>query len=41
MVVEKGAAGSSIAVLAREVLDAYFSIQSSNESVDSEMTLLQ
>ena len=41
VVVEKGAAGSSIAVLAREVLDAYFSIQSSNESVDSEMTLLQ
>ena len=30
-----------IAQLAREVLDAYFSIKDSNETVESEMTLLQ
>ena len=41
VVVEKGAAGSAIAQLAREVLDAYFSIKDSNETVESEMTLLQ
>ena len=41
VVVEKGAAGSAIALLAREVLDAYFSIKDSNETVESEMTLLQ
>ena len=31
----------AIAQLAREVLDAYFSIKDSNETVESEMTLLQ
>lgn len=41
VVVERGAAGSAIASLAREVLDAYFSIQDSNENVESEMTLLR
>ena len=41
VVVEKGNAGSAIAQLAREVLDAYFSIKDSNETVESEMTLLQ
>lgn len=40
VVVEHGAAGSSIASIAREVLDAYFSIQNSSVNVDAEMTLL-
>lgn len=41
VVIEKGGSGASIAFFAREVLDAYFSIQDSNENVESEMTLLR
>lgn len=41
VVVEKGGSGANIAFIARQVLDAYFSIQDSNETVESEMTLLR
>ena len=41
IMVEHGQSGATIAFMAREALDAYFSIKETSESVESEMTLLQ
>lgn len=41
VVIQKGSSGASIAFIAREVLDAYFSIKDSNETVESELSLLR
>ncbi len=41
IMVEHGQSGSTIAFMAREMLDAYFAIQETSETVESEMTLLQ
>jgi len=39
--VEKGSAGSAVAVIAREVLDYYFSFKNSTAALETEMTLLK
>ena len=41
IMVEHGKSGATIAFMAREALDAYFSIKETSENVESEMTLLQ
>ena len=41
IMVEHGKSGATIAFMAREALDAYFSIKETSEKVESEMTLLQ
>ena len=41
IMVEHGQSGATIAFMAREALDAYFSIKETSENVESEMTLLQ
>lgn len=41
IMVEHGKSGATIAFMAREALDAYFSIKETSESIESEMTLLQ
>lgn len=41
IMVEHGKSGATIAFMAREALDAYFSIKETSETVESEMTLLQ
>lgn len=41
IMVEHGKSGATIAFMAKEALDAYFSIQETSENVESEMTLLQ
>lgn len=41
VVIQKGSSGASIAFIAREVMEAYFSIKDSNETVESEMNLLR
>ena len=41
IMVEHGQSGATIAFMAREILDAYFSIKESSENIESEMTLLQ
>lgn len=41
VVIQKGSSGASIAFIAREVMEAYFSIKDSNETVESEMSLLR
>ncbi len=40
IMVEHGQSGATIAFMAKEMLDAYFSIQETSETVESEMTLL-
>jgi len=40
IVVEHGQSGATIAFMAREVLDAYFSIKNATENIESEMSLL-
>ncbi len=40
IVVEHGQSGATIAFMAREVIDAYFSIKNSSETIESEMSLL-
>ena len=41
IMVEHGQSGATIAFMAREALDAYFSIKETSENIESEMTLLQ
>lgn len=41
VVVEHGVAGSGIASIARDVLDAYFTVKNVNASVETELSLLQ
>lgn len=41
IMVEHGKSGATIAFMAREALDAYFSIKETSENIESEMTLLQ
>lgn len=41
VVIQKGSSGASIAFIAREVMEAYFSIKDSNETVESELNLLR
>ena len=41
VMVEHGKSGATIAFMAREVLDAYFSIKETSENIESENTLLQ
>ena len=40
VVVEHGQSGATIAFMAREVIDAYFSIKNASENIESEMSLL-
>ena len=40
VVVEHGVAGASIASIARDVLDAYFTVKNVNASVETELSLL-
>lgn len=41
VVVEHGVAGSAVASIARDVLDAYFTVKNVNASVETELSLLQ
>ena len=41
IMVEHGKSGSTIAFMAKEALDAYFSVRNSSENIESENTLLQ